>query len=125
MARALAYSLIRNGEDISGRRPQCGDALLGGWPSQLHTAGPRQCPRDPSGRRRRHCLDRHVQRVFACWLKGPRRLIAQPLDLPWQQASEVLRGENLHVDRDANVWISTPSALYRRRPNADVRSHRE
>ena len=45
--------------------------------------------------------------------------IAQPLALKGQ-ATEPLRVENLYVDRDANLWISTPSTLYRRRPNADV-----
>ncbi len=119
-ASTPAYSLVRNGEDI--------------WVGGLGTV-----TRFSADGRRSYRLpvlgDVQVTRLAVVdgnvWIgtasglfllsKGAEAPVARPLDLLMEgQASEALRVENLHVDRDANLWISTPSTLYRRRPNAVV-----
>jgi ligand-binding sensor domain-containing protein len=119
-ASAPAYSLVRNGEDI--------------WVGGLGTVtrfsvdGRRSYTLPAAGTvpvTRLAIVDGNVWIGTASGLflltKGTATPVAQPLDLLVKaQASEPLRVENLHVDRDANLWISTPSTLYRRRPDADV-----
>ena len=53
--------------------------------------------------------------------RGAEAPVAQTLDvLAKGLPAETLRVENLYVDRDANLWISTPSTVYRRRPDGEV-----
>jgi signal transduction histidine kinase/ligand-binding sensor domain-containing protein len=123
-AGAPAFSLARNGEDI--------------WVGGLGTVTRHSSEGNRSYRlpdpdnvlgnvpvTRLAVIDGHVWIGTASGLfllpRGAEAPVAQPLDLLIKgQPSETLRVENLYVDRDANLWISTPSTLYRRRPDAEV-----
>ncbi|HSX62018.1 MAG TPA: ATP-binding protein [Tahibacter sp.] len=115
-----AYSLIRSGEDlwVGGLGTVSRHSAEGSRSYTIPAAGTVQVTRLA-------VVDGNVWIGTANGLflliKGAETPVAQPLDLQAKgQASEALRVENLHVDRNANLWISTPSTVYRRRPNGEV-----